>query len=144
MTPLDVFEKLAAFDLTVDEAVDLTDRMVAVEQARRCRKVATAPAVAAEAGLFGARALDTLLNAARTGLSGAQTVSNIAGNLAPWALAATVGPGYLLGRAAAEATDVGRDDIADIQENELIDELQANATRLRKLRAIETAGVTRT
>ena len=126
MRPEELFERLDAAGLSLQEAVAITDRVV--HESYGNSKVANAPAASS--------ALMTLLGgltAAGAGVfKGVDTMTNAAAKAAPWALLATVGPGYLAGGALANAMDVDSGDVADIQEQELLDELVANTESLKK------------
>lgn len=128
---LQMYDDLASMNLTVEEALKVTDELLAV-------KNASGPAG------FG------IMDAAKYApglLTGASSIfKNVAGgakNLietsTPLALAAGAIPlagGYTVGRMLAGAMDVDSSDVAEIQEQELIRELEANAEQVRRRTAL--------
>lgn len=135
MTPVDIFDKLAACGLSVEQALIATDLMI-----NRSSQVKTADVGVIKKILEGGTGLlNSATNVGSLAMQGLNTATNMAGTAAPWLVAATAGPGYLAGRGVAKAMDVDRSDITEIQEEELIEELNANAERLRKQKQLQRA-----
>lgn len=133
MRPIEIFDELVKHQLTLEQAVLITDVMV--KQASRPqakRAVASAKDLVKDILSGTGGFVNTLSNAGSLGFQGLNTAVNAASTAAPWAVLATAGPGYMIGKGVANALDVDKSDITEIQEEELIEELTANAERLRK------------
>lgn len=132
MRPIDVYDKLAEHGLSIDQALEFTER--ALSESRSVsgrssvghgltskRAFGAGPATAGSAGL---RFLSSL------GLGEIAKAYGVP--LTYLALAAPPAAGYFGGKALAKSMDAGSDDIADIQEQELVQELLTNAAALRQ------------
>ncbi len=111
MTPIEIYRELCRPELSLD-----------IRQAVRATD-----ALIMKQGLFG-------LDGITKGLANAT---------GPIALAALAGPpvaGYMIGDAMAKSFDVDKSDIAEIQEQELIDELLHNAAAIRRRRSLREGG----
>lgn len=107
MTPQEVYSKLASLGMTVSQAVVVTEKMLADQQA----KVA-------------------FLDKAISG------VSNVAAPLMQAAFIAPPAAGYVLGDLLARGLDAGPDTISDLQQQELINQLRSSADDIRRRRAL--------
>ena len=131
-----IFEQLVEHCRDVPHALQVTEALLlAGGQPKVANAVNLASAISQLLSMMPA-AMFSASAAGGTLLKGVDTVGQLAKNLGPLALAATVGPGYLGGHLVAKAMDVDNSDVTEIQEQELIDELRANADQARKQRAL--------
>lgn len=138
MNALAIFDELAVHCDSVDQAVAITESLLNMQSG----KVAASPAAVSVLEQMAAAvpmATGALSQVANTGFKAVDTGVNTLSQLGPWALAATVGPGYLMGHMAGKAMDVDNSDVAEIQEQELLDELKTNAEQLRRQKELRSA-----
>lgn len=102
---LQVFELIKRAGLSLDQALHYTDAVVSEIDTRK------------SAGILS---------------DAAKAISGAAAPITYLAIAAPPTVGYLGGRALAKSFDAGSGDVADIQKQELIAELQANADAVRQ------------
>jgi len=137
-----IFEQLVEHCRDVPHALQVTEALLLAggqpKVANAVNLASAAPVSSAISQLLSMMpaAMFSASAAGGTLLKGVDTVGQLAKNLGPLALAATVGPGYLGGHLVAKAMDVDNSDVTEIQEQELIDELRANADQARKQRAL--------
>ncbi len=115
MTPREIFSQLADNGYSLRRAVEFTDR---------CR--------AASIGRKRAGVLTDLVSAAK-GVTG--TIHDVAATSAPVVKSLFIAPpvlGYVAGDLLARGMDADNSNVSDIQEQELVAELMANAEALRR------------
>ena len=117
MRPQDIYNELANSGASLQQAVEFTDAL----RARGIRKQAfVADAVKAVGGL----------------VSGGRDIASTLAPLAKLTFAIPPVAGYVAGDLLARQMDADSSHIADIQEQELVAELRANAEALRRRQAL--------
>ena len=122
MTPTQIYDELARSGMTLRQAVNFTDQL-------RDRVVVRKQAM-----------LGDIMKALTGGVG---LVKDLGGLTAPIAQAAIVAPpvlGYLAGDMLARGMDVDSTNVADIQEQELVAELAANAEAIRRRQRLRESG----
>lgn len=127
MRPQELFDILNDSGLDLDQAVSLTDTMVSSGQKT------------ASTGLL-ATLLAGLGMSSTVGRNAVQTTGEMVRTAYPFLLtgaAALPAAGYAVGDIAARSMDSDKEDLNEIQEQELIAELETNAERLRRVRELQ-------
>lgn len=124
---LQIYDDLASMNLTVEEALQITDKLLAVKRAAGPGGVGLVDIAKMAPGAFGA-----VTGGFKNLMGGAKSMIEMSTPLALAAGAIPLAGGYTVGRMLAGAMDVDSSDVAEIQEQELIRELEANAEQVRR------------